>query len=87
MIEILSKRKIEKLKNVVSTQCLDCGLKNFRFACIANRKVNDRVIGFEGQGETESFSVLDLLNNCWKVLSLEEQEQIKEILNEPEEVE
>ena len=62
-IDILSQEKIKKLKNIVSNQCMDVGLKNFEYACIA-------------------FSVLALLNSCWKVLDDQEKEEIRGILNE-----
>lgn len=81
-IDILSQEKIKKLKNIVSNQCMDVGLKNFEYACIANRMVGNRIVGFEGQGQTEAFSVLSLLNNCWKVLDDAEKEQVKQVLND-----
>lgn len=81
-IDILSQEKIKKLKNIISNQCMDVGLKNFEYACIANRMVDNRVVGFEGQGVTESFSVLALLNSCWKTLDETEKEEIRNILNE-----
>ena len=81
-IDVLPQEKIKKLKNIISNQCMDVGLKNFEYACIANRMVGNRVVGFEGQGVTEAFSVLALLNNCWKVLDETEKEQIRQVLND-----
>lgn len=81
MTDILSQEKIKKLKNIVSNKCMDVGLKNFEYACIANRMVGNRIVGFEGQGQTEAFSVLSLLNNCWKVLDDAEKEQVKQVLD------
>lgn len=82
MNDILSQEKIKKLKNIISNQCMDVGLKNFEYACIANRMVGNRVVGFEGQGRTEAFSVLALLNSCWNVLDENEKEQVRQVLND-----
>ena len=81
-IDILSQEKIKKLKSIISNQCMDVGLKNFEYACIANRMVGNKIVGFEGQGVTEAFSVLALLNSCWKILDNQEKEEIRNILNE-----
>ena len=82
MTDILSQEKIKKLKNIVSNECMDVGLKNFEYACIANRMVGNRIVGFEGQGRTEAFSVLSLINSCWNVLDETEKEQVRQVLNE-----
>ena len=82
MTDILSQEKIKKLKNIISNECKDVGLKNFEFACIANRRVGNRIVGFEGQGRTEAFSVLALLNSCWNVLDETEKEQVRQALND-----
>ena len=82
MKDILPQEKIKKLKNIISNECMDVGLKNFEYACIANRMVGNRVVGFEGQGRTEAFSVLALLNSCWSVLDKNEKEQIRQVLND-----
>lgn len=82
--ELLSEEKRQAIKKALHS--VDIGLTDFNFGCITNHlKVENGVVtntmtGFEGMGITDSFAVLNLIQNIWLHLSPEEKEQIKEIL-------
>lgn len=84
MNEIISEAKREAIKRVLNA--IDVGLTDFNYACICNHikvvnnLVTNTITGFEGRGTTDSFAVLNLVQNVWEHLSPIEKQEIKDIL-------
>lgn len=84
-IEILSETKRRKIKQLL--HCVDVGLTDFNYGCICNHtkvengKVTNTITGFQGEGQTDSLAVLNLIKDIWNHLSPEEKEEIRNILN------